>query len=244
LKVEEGTVLTIPGRFRETYDDFVMEDDSKIVALGDFNLTALRAVIGNNCIIEGNGTNGKRGEKITAKPKQAGYQKEGTPGYPGKPGKPGTRGRNITLVLYLQSLGSLRVISKGGAGGPGGTGGRGGQGGGAKCLPLTFARIGGPGGIGGEGGLGGPGGKVSIRFGSVRDGQSAASFRSGIKVVSTQQGTGGLGGGGGKGGDGGAGATCGPIRTIPGGERGPEGEPGVSHREDARARTPYEIIAI
>jgi hypothetical protein len=138
-------------------DTLVMMDSSRIKLndLKDENYIRARfAVIGNHCVIDGRGMNGKRGLNGNTGSTPIGPCQNGIAGRNGSRGLDGMSG--INLFLYIDSInvkGSLLIDLSGGLGADGGNGGIGGGG-----SPGTTHCIGGDGGDGGNGGNGGSGG--------------------------------------------------------------------------------------
>jgi hypothetical protein len=142
-------------------DTLIMMDSSKIILNPLKTENFIRAgvvMIGNNCSIEGKGTNGTRGRNGIAGNTPIGPCKNGSAGRDGARGLDGTPG--IKLFLYIDKVntfGSLTVDLSGGNGGDGGNGGPGGGG-----SPGTNQCNGGNGGNGGNAGAGGNGGDGGI----------------------------------------------------------------------------------
>jgi hypothetical protein len=142
-------------------DTLIMMDSSRIVLnlLKPENfIRASVVIIGNNCMIDGRGANGKKGQDGVVGVTPVGPCKNGMPGRNGGRGLDGASG--IKLFLYIDkvtSFGSLTIDLSGGSGGDGGNGGPGGGG-----SPGTNHCIGGNGGNGGNAGAGGNGGDGGI----------------------------------------------------------------------------------
>jgi hypothetical protein len=142
-------------------DTLIMMDSSRIVlnSLKPENfIRASVVMIGNNCMIDGRGANGKKGVDGVAVLTPVGPCKNGLPGRNGGRGLDGAPG--IKLFLYIDkitSFGSLTIDLSGGSGGDGGNGSAGGGG-----SPGTNHCIGGNGGNGGNAGAGGNGGDGGI----------------------------------------------------------------------------------
>lgn len=142
-------------------DTLIMMDSSRIVLNSLKPENFIRAgvvIIGNNCVIDGRGTNGNRGRDGIEGTTPTGPCKNGVAGRSGGRGLDGTPG--IKLFLYIdkiKSFGSLTIDLSGGNGGDGGNGGGGGGG-----SPGTNQCNGGNGGNGGNAGAGGNGGDGGV----------------------------------------------------------------------------------
>jgi hypothetical protein len=145
-------------------DTLIMMDSSRIILNPLKSENFIRAgvvIIGNNCVINGKGTNGTTGRDGLPGATPVGPCKNGSPGRDGARGLDGTPG--IKLFLYidkLNSFGSLTVDLSGGYGGDGGNGGPGG--GGSPGTNQCFGGNGGNGGNAGAGGNGGDGGILTL----------------------------------------------------------------------------------
>lgn len=139
-------------------DTLILMDSSRIRLNGMKGENYIRthvAIIGNNCVIEGRGINGKKGPNGAPGRTPVGPCQNGVVGRNGTRGLDGTSGTN--LFLYVDSInvkGSLLIDLSGGNGADGGNGGGGGGG-----SPGTMHCNGGNGGDGGNGGGGGNGGR-------------------------------------------------------------------------------------
>jgi hypothetical protein len=204
-------------------DTLVMMDSSRLrlnALKGENYIRAHVAIIGNNCVIDGKGTNGKRGSNGTGGNTLVGPCVDGANGRNGGRGLDGTPG--LDLFLYIDTLnltGSLTIDLSGGNGGDGGNGGIGGGG-----SPGTMHCNGGDGGNGGNGGAGGNGG----RGGTLTLGDDGGAIRALIGDKLTIYNKGGSFGYGGISGYGGP-AGLGPDRRngkagSPGND-GPDGQP-------------------
>jgi hypothetical protein len=138
-------------------DTLIMLDSARIRLnglKGENYVRAQVAIIGNNCVIDGAGINGKEGSKGVGGITPIGPCMNGKPGRNGGRGLDGTQGINLFLYIdKLNTVGSLTINLSGGNGGDGGDGGEGGGG-----SPGTMHCKGGEGGNGGSGGNGGNGG--------------------------------------------------------------------------------------
>jgi hypothetical protein len=158
LVLNTGQVYTLNPSDIIVADTLVMMDSSRIVLNGLKRENYIRvglAILGNHCVIDGAGIQGKAGQHG----KQYGVP-NGGPCSPGLTGRNGMRGLDggpgIDLFLYIdkiRSTGRLTIILSGGDGGHGGDGGTGGGG-----NPGTVHCNGGNGGTGGNGANGGNGG--------------------------------------------------------------------------------------
>jgi hypothetical protein len=132
-------------------------DSARIILNGQKKENYIRArvaIIGNRCVIDGHGINGKPGVNGSAGETPIGPCQHGGAGKNGMQGLSGASGTNLFLYIdKLKSTGSLIIDLSGGNGGDGGNGGEGGGG-----SPGTNHCNGGDGGNGGNGGTGGNGG--------------------------------------------------------------------------------------
>jgi hypothetical protein len=138
-------------------DTLIMMDSSRL------NLNKLKyenyiraqvVIIGNHCVIDGKGIDGRDGRNGRPGDTPFGPCKDGENGRDGSNGLDG--GPGIDLYLYFSSIqinGKLIINLSGGNGGKGGNGGNGGGG-----SPGTVHCLGGDGGDGGNGANGGSGG--------------------------------------------------------------------------------------
>jgi hypothetical protein len=164
LVVKKNQIYSLDNSDILVADTLVMMDSSRIRLnpLKPENYLRIQvAIIGKYCVIDGRGTNGKRGGNGASGVTPIGPCKDGVAGRNGARGLDGTAG--INLFLYIDSLkinGSLTVDLSGGDGGDGGNGGFGGSGspGTRHCNGGNGAN----GGKGGNGGSGGPGGKLTL----------------------------------------------------------------------------------
>jgi hypothetical protein len=158
LVLKTGEVYTLSPSDIIVADTLIMMDSSRIVLNGLKRENYIRvgvAILGNHCVIDGEGIHGKPG-----KPAKAHGIPQGGPCQTGLAGRNGLRGLDggpgTDLFLYIdkiRSTGRLTIILSGGNGGNGGDGATGGGG-----NPGTVHCHGGDGGRGGDGGSGGYGG--------------------------------------------------------------------------------------
>jgi hypothetical protein len=201
-------------------DTLIMMDSSTLVLnklKRDNFVRAQVAIIGNYCIIDGRGENGKTGRDGKPGLTPSGPCLDGTPGRDGSKGLDGMHG--VNLFLYLETIrikGQLIVDLSGGKGGRGGNGGIGGGG-----SQGTIHCIGGNGANGGNaapGGNGGNGGSLTLSSKKT----PAANKWIGSKILIKN--IGGASGSGGKVGYHGS-AGLGPSR-----KNGKDGEPGLESK--------------
>jgi hypothetical protein len=165
LVLKTGEVYTLKPSDIIVADTLIMMDSSRIVLNGLKRENYIRvgvAILGNHCVIDGEGIHGKPGM-----PAKAHGIPRGGPCQIGLPGRNGMRGLDggpgIDLFLYidkLRSTGRLTVILSGGNGGDGGNGATGG--GGNPGTVHCNGGNGGRGGNGGDGGHGGNGGNLTV----------------------------------------------------------------------------------
>jgi len=205
-------------------DTLIMEDASKIILnknKADNFIHAKVIVVGNNCMIIGNGENGVDGEKGLGGYTAVGPCKDGIPGRSGTPGTSASHG--VNLYLYFDHLTIEGKLSIELSGGNGGDGGRGGNGGGGS--PGTRLCTGGDGGAGGDGSNGGDAGNGgNLTFTTKNSGDLRAFLGNKIQVRV-------YGGSGGLGGDGGLGGLAGLVSAggvSQDGDLGPKGKIGES----------------
>lgn len=145
-------------------DTLIMRDSSRL------NLNRLKyenyiraqvVIIGNYCIINGTGIDGREGRNGRHGDTPIGPCKDGEDGRNGSNGLEG--GPGVDLFLYFSSIeikGRLIINLSGGNGGRGGNGGNGG--GGSPGTVHCYGGDGGDGGNGANGGNGGGGGTLNI----------------------------------------------------------------------------------
>jgi hypothetical protein len=137
-------------------DTLVMMDSSTIILNKLKKENFIRAqivIIGNYCVIDGRGIDGKAGRDGLPGNTPIGPCQNGTPGRNGSKGLDGAAGVNLFLYLEQVSIkGKLIINLNGGNGGRGGSGGQGGSG-----SPGTVHCNGGDGANGGNAGQGGNG---------------------------------------------------------------------------------------
>lgn len=137
-------------------DTLIMLDSSRLVLNKLKRENYLRigtAIIGNRCVIDGHGINGKTGRAGKSGVSPTVPCSSGLPGGNGGRGLDGTPGINLFLYLERITLRGTLIIDLGG--GDGGKGGDGGNGGGGS--PGTVHCFGGDGSNGGNAGPGGNG---------------------------------------------------------------------------------------
>lgn len=166
----EKLVIKSNGIYKVAPSDIVVVDtlimmDSSRIRLNDLKdenyIRARVAIIGNKCVIDGRGMNGKRGLNGNTGATPIGPCQNGVAGRNGGRGLDGMSG--VNLFLYIDSMnvkGSLLIDLSGGLGADGGNGGIGG--GGSPGTRHCKGGDGGNGGNGGDGGDGGPGGTLSL----------------------------------------------------------------------------------
>ncbi len=150
-------------------EEFVMEDNSTLVisGLASWELQAVESLIGNNCRIIADGTNGKNGKRGLSYTGSAKDCRSGSHGGNGKGGTSGRNGINIKIKTAFISLGNLYISTNGGKGGNGGNGGNGQQGGKIKWengFKKCGGGHGGNAGYGGNAGKSGNGGNVNVEY--------------------------------------------------------------------------------
>lgn len=162
--------------YRLDHSDIIVADTVVMMDSSCIRLNSLRpenylrigmAIVGKNCVVDGRGSNGKKGSNGSPGNTPIGPCKDGVPGRNGSRALDGTSG--INLFLYIDSLkitGSLIIDLSGGNGGDGGNGGYGGSG--SPGTRHCHGGNGANGGNGGDGGNGGPGGKLVIGETSVK----------------------------------------------------------------------------
>lgn len=205
LVVKSGEVYSLSPSDIVVADTLVMMDSSRIVLNGLKRENYIRvgvAILGNHCVIDGEGIHGKAGQQARAH-----GIPDGGPCQTGLAGRNGLRGLDggpgIDLFLYIdkiRSSGRLTIILSGGNGGDGGNGGNGGGG-----NPGTVHCHGGNGGAGGSGGQGGHGGNAGNLTIGGNDRVMVQSLVGNQIVVLNRGGSYGYGGTGGVGGPAGRG---------------------------------------
>jgi hypothetical protein len=205
-------------------DTLIMMDSSRI-KLNELKaanyIRARVAIIGNNCVIDGRGVNGKHGTNGRSGGTPVGPCQFGGNGRDGSRGLDGAPG--INLFLYIDSAnvnGSLLIDLSGGLGADGGNGGVGG--GGSPGTTHCNGGDGGNGGKGGNGGNGGKGGTLSL------GGNAATQMRAMLSKELTVYNKGGSFGYGGIAGYGGA-PGLGPDRK--------NGKPGITGSDGSHGRS-------
>lgn len=206
-------------------DTLVMNDSSRI------RLNPLRteniirasvAIVGNNCVIDGSGTNGNTGLRGHSGRSPLGPCQNATAGRNGGRGLDGTSGINLFLYIdQLKSVGNLTIRLSGGNGGDGGDGGPGGGGGSG-----TTHCFGGNGGNGGNGGVGGNGGNGGVLTLGGKDRLNIRHLLGDSVVVQTGGGSFGYGGIAGYAGPAGLGPDKKNGKPGVPGKEGPHGRPG------------------
>jgi hypothetical protein len=225
LVVAKGETYSMTGSDILVADTLLMKDSSRIVLnpLRKENfIRASVAVFGNNCVIDGNGVNGKAGKKGISGQSPIGPCQNATSGRNGARGLDGTSGVNLFLYIdQLKNIGSLTIRLSGGNGGDGGDGGPGG--GGSSGTTHCFGGNGGNGGSGGAGGNGGDGGVLML---GGKDKIKVRTLLGDSLTVQTSGGTFGYGGIAGHGGPAGLGPDKKNGKSGVPGKEGPHGRPG------------------
>ncbi len=207
-------------------DEVYLDDDVQIKFADDvhvWSLSAKRARIGKNVLIDGRGIDGQPGTNGEAWPGAAKQCEDGEKGRDANMGTAGTQGVSINLKLGIEDIGSLIINTAGGVGGRGGVGGNGQVGGSIhKCNGAN----GGMGGSGGKGGSGGDAGNVSVNFWDI-SGKEQGQLYSSLITVRADAGPAGMAGDGGTGGA----VASGFFEDFAGGRKkwwpaGKPGEPG------------------
>jgi hypothetical protein len=223
LVVKAKDIYTLAPSDIIVADTLVMMDSSRIRLndlKGENYIRTHVAIIGKNCVIDGRGINGKRGQNGAPGRTPIGPCVDGGPGRNGGRGLDGASGLN--LFLYIDSInvkGSLIIDLSGGDGADGGNGG--GGGGGSPGTTHCYGGNGGDGGNGGAGGSGGRGGTLSL------GGNGVSQFRTMIGQILTIQNKGGSFGYGGISGYGGP-SGLGPDKKN--GKMGAPGSDGIHGR--------------
>jgi hypothetical protein len=216
LVVAKGETYAIVGSDILVADTLVMQDSSRIVlnSLRTENFIRVTvALFGNNCVIDGNGVNGKAAPKGNPGQSPIGPCQNATAGRNGPRGLDGTSGINLFFYIdQLKSIGSLTIRLSGGNGGDGGDGGPGGGG-----SPGTTHCFGGNGGDGGNGGVGGNGGNGGVLTLGGKDKRNVRALLGDSFNVQTSGGTFGYGG---------IAGYAGPPGLGPGKKNGKPGVPG------------------
>jgi hypothetical protein len=214
-------------------DTLIMMDSSRI-RLNDLKsenfIRTKVLVVGNRCVIDGRGLNGKPGEKGSSGLTDVGPCRVGGHGKNGVRGLDGTPG--INLFLYLEKIivkGSLSIDLAGGNGGDGGEGGDGGGG-----SPGTLHCSGGDGGTGGNGGIGGNGGAGGSLTLQGVDSENISA------MIGTEIMTNNYGGSHGYGGTAGAGGHAGLGPSKRNGKKGLKGRDGINGRNGANGSIQFE----
>jgi hypothetical protein len=209
-------------------DTLIMRDSSRIIlnkSKAENFIHAKYLLVGNGCLIDGEGIHGKPGKAGRAGATSSAPCRIGAPGGNALPGEKGRNG--LTLSFYITNYiinGSLIIDLNGGDGGDGGRGGNGGSGGGGTR--VCTAGNGGPGGNGGNGADGGQGGTLNIHCKECRP----LNLLIGDKIqVRNFGGFGGLAGVGGFGGQAGLGPS--PHKD---GQNGPSGKNGTRGKQGKR----------
>ena len=185
-------------------------NNAKIIideSAGACNLRIDNFIVGDNCQIVGDGSNGKSAPISNPKDPwnsgwwQASTGHNGDIGVPGLSGEPGNEALPLGLTLGIISIGSISVHANGGDGGNGGNGGKG-QIGGNKNDPFTTCGRGGNGGGGGDAGRGGSGANIIV---DVFAGNDTVDVSKALQFISVaaHEGSDGIVGVGGRGGEGG-----------------------------------------
>lgn len=233
LEVAPGQELLITPELAHLSVDRLILGDNARVRFADgvdaWQLTAKRALIGDNVVIDGRGAPGTAGGDGTDVRGQADSCSDGRAGGAGEPGGRGGKGVALSLSWGIAALGSLEILSDGGSGGAGGRGGQGQPGGEiSKCRGGD----GGRGGAGGRGGDGGNAGAITLIYWPMGNAVDMTDVSRKVSLSAA----GGAPGPGGAGGDGGAavegrymkGSIGGSKKWLAGGEPGAQGETGAA----------------
>ena len=215
LVIKSGETFSLEKSDILVADTLIMEDGSKIIlnALKRENyIHTKKLVVGNNCVIEGRGTNGSAGRNGRVGSSPQGPCMNGGNGSDATRGLDGGQGNHLFLYIGTIQTESLRIDLTGGNGGNGGVGGNGGSGG--QGTIHCAGGSGGNGGNGGDGGSGGKGGTLTIHCNNCPVDYSWIGSKIIVWFNGGIQGEGGRGGAGGYAGE------------APGGKRGRVGSTG------------------